>query len=69
MTTVFQHYKGDIYEWLHRGTHTETGEVFIVYRDITGKVWIRPKDMFYELVELEDGRVVERFTHLGDFTS
>lgn len=58
----YRHYKGQEYELLAEAEHTETGEVFVVYRALYGdhSVWIRPKDMFCETVRV-DGRRRQRF--------
>lgn len=41
--------------------HTETGEELVVYKDSEGKIWSRPRDMFYGLVDV-DGKSIWRFT-------
>jgi hypothetical protein len=51
----YKHYKGPEYEVLTEAQHTETGETFVVYRALYGEqeIWIRPKAMFCEVVEIE----------------
>jgi hypothetical protein len=58
----YRHYKGQEYEVIGEASHTETGEVFVVYRALYGdrNVWVRPKDMFCEAVDI-DGRRQQRF--------
>ena len=66
---LYDHYKnGKRYEVIEVGTHTETQENLVVYHCIddvgdygSRKVWIRPKAMFEEGVELDYGSVVPRF--------
>lgn len=59
---LYVHYKGNYYITLFEGTHTETGEPFIVYYAVKdkSKVWIRPREMFFSTVEWE-GKTVPRF--------
>jgi hypothetical protein len=66
MGWIFRHYKGGIYEVIGTGTHTETGEELVFYKDTLGKHWIRPKGMFREEVEI-DGKKVPRFEKIGSF--
>jgi hypothetical protein len=58
----YRHYKGRDYEVIIEAKHSETGEVFVIYRSLYGErnVWARPKSMFCEMVEV-DGTRVERF--------
>ena len=61
----YQHYKGGVYQLLHLGTHSETGERMVVYQNKAGDVWIRPKTMFFENVEV-DGETVRRFAPIRE---
>ncbi len=58
----YRHYKGNEYEVLEVGTHTETGEQFVVYRALygDGQIWIRPVLMFLETVDV-NGKTLPRF--------
>jgi hypothetical protein len=58
----YRHYKGNDYEVLFEARHSETEEVVVVYRALYGErgLWVRPKAMFCEDVEV-DGRRVPRF--------
>lgn len=58
----YRHYKGPEYEVLCEARHSETEEVLVVYRALYGEfgVWVRPKAMFVETVEI-DGRPRPRF--------
>lgn len=53
---IYRHYKGGLYVVTRTSTHTETGEVMVEYRGLTGE-WTRPFSMFTEEVETEAGRV------------
>ena len=58
----YQHYKGPYYTLLHEAEHTETGESMCVYyaNKNPEKIWIRPKDMFFEKIRV-NGETVSRF--------
>ncbi len=66
----YQHYKGNFYEVIGIGRHSETMEELVIYRALYeskefGKdsLWARPKAMFLEEVEV-DGKRVKRFRFL-----
>lgn len=61
----YRHYKGNEYRVLEIGTHTETGERFVVYKALygDGAIWLRPLSMFIETVEV-DGKIVPRFERI-----
>ncbi len=60
----YRHFKGNEYEVIAIGTHTETDDKLVVYRDVSNhKIWVRPYDMFMEMVE-KDGKYIPRFTKL-----
>ncbi len=63
----YQHFKGNEYEVLGVAEHSETGELFVVYKALygEGKIWIRPLAMWEETVE-RDGKTFSRFTYLGE---
>lgn len=50
---IYKHFKGNEYEVIDVGTHSETLEPFVVYRALYGehKLWIRPVSMFLEEVD------------------
>lgn len=58
----FKHYKGNIYKIVGEAVHSETLEEMIVYVDTSdnSKVWVRPKELFFENIIFE-GREVPRF--------
>ena len=55
----YKHYKGNIYDVLGIARHSETLEEFVVYKK-DNEMWARPKEMFFEEVEV-DGEKVSRF--------
>lgn len=58
---IYQHFKGNKYEVLGVGIHTETNERLVVYKNTsTNELWIRPVDMFLETVDV-DGETRPRF--------
>jgi hypothetical protein len=63
---LYRHYKGNLYRVLiDSAFHSETQEEMVVYMSVNdGKVWIRPAKMFHELVDLPEGRVVQRFSEV-----
>ena len=62
----YRHYKGNEYIVLGVARHSETDEELVVYRPDYGEqgLWVRPKEMFLETVEV-DGKQVPRFQFLG----
>lgn len=55
------HYKGGTYKVFGHGTHTETGEVVVIYQsDADNELHVRPRHMFSDAVEYE-GNIVPRF--------
>jgi hypothetical protein len=58
----FKHYKGNLYKVAGEAIHSETLEEMIIYVDQNdkSKVWVRPKEMFFETIIFE-GREVPRF--------
>ena len=62
----YRHYKGNEYIVLGVARHSETDEELVVYRPDYGEqgLWVRPKEMFRETVEV-DGKQVPRFQFLG----
>lgn len=52
---IYQHFKGNRYRVEDVATHSETGEQYVVYRQMYGEesLWIRPQVMFLEEVDRE----------------
>lgn len=63
----YRHYKGREYLVLGVARHSETEEELVVYRQDYGdrSLWVRPKAMFLESVNV-GGQTVPRFQYLGD---
>jgi hypothetical protein len=61
----YRHFKGGLYQVLGVARHSETNELLVVYRDLSGDgaLWVRPLGMFQETVTV-DGREVPRFQRL-----
>jgi hypothetical protein len=64
---IYQHYKGNQYKLVATAKHSETLEEMVVYQALygDGAVWVRPKAMFLENVDV-DGKSVPRFVLLED---
>ncbi len=62
----YRHFKGKEYIVLGVARHSETEEELIVYRQDYGDhgLWVRPKQMFLETVEV-DGRELPRFEFIA----
>lgn len=62
----YRHYKGQHYEVIGVGQHSESREKLVFYRALYGEfgLWARPKEMFLETVEI-DGKEVPRFEFLS----
>ena len=65
-TGRYRHYKGNTYIVLGVARHSETEEELVVYRQDYGErsLWVRPKEMFDETIEVNGDRV-PRFEYLG----
>lgn len=64
---TYQHYKGALYEVIDTVRHSETEEWLVLYRPLygEGKLWVRPYEMFTEMVEVH-GHEVARFAWVGE---
>ncbi|AGH94656.1 GNAT family N-acetyltransferase [Pseudobdellovibrio exovorus] len=64
LTRFFRHYKNKPYKYLGVARHSETLEELALYESLydnqLGRIWVRPKDMFFESIEL-DGKSRPRF--------
>ena len=66
-TGRYRHYKGNYYTVLGIARHSETDEELVVYRPEYGErsLWVRPKAMFIEPVDVA-GKLVPRFEFTGE---
>ena len=62
----YRHFKGGEYEVLNIARHSETEEVFVVYRALYGDggIWIRPAQMWNEEV-MREGKTFRRFERVN----
>jgi hypothetical protein len=65
MLGTYRHYKGNLYQVDGVGCHSETNELYVVYRPLYEHegwpdIWLRPYDMFVSMVESE-GKQMPRF--------
>jgi hypothetical protein len=60
----YRHYKGGVYELVGEATLEADLSPVIVYRAADGTLWVRPKHVFFEEVEL-DGARVPRFAPIS----
>ncbi len=62
----YRHYKGNDYIVIGVAHHSETQEELVVYQQDYGDkgLWVRPKEMFLETVEV-DGEQIARFQFIG----
>lgn len=63
-TRFYRHYKNMPYKYLGIARHSETLEELALYETLyenkTGRIWVRPKEMFFEQIE-KDGKLQPRF--------
>jgi hypothetical protein len=64
---LYKHYKGNMYEVIGIAKHSETLEEMVVYKatyqDEPNNIWVRPKAMFKERIEV-NGNLIERFSKI-----
>lgn len=61
----YKHFKGAVYFVIGEGTHSETMEPLVFYKNIKDQIWARPKDSFLSKVTLPNGKTVPRFEYVG----
>jgi hypothetical protein len=61
----YRHYKGGLYQFVCEATLESDLTPMVVYRAANGTVWIRPRSVFFELVEV-DGRQIPRFAPVSE---
>lgn len=62
----YRHFKGGEYAVQGVATHSESGQLLVVYTPLYGEggLWVRPLEMFLETVD-RDGVNGARFEYLG----
>ena len=64
---LFHHYKNKPYTYIGLARHSETLEEMVIYEtryeNAHGKIWVRPKKMFFESIEL-NGKSTPRFKEI-----
>lgn len=62
----YRHFKGNEYEVIAIGKHSETMEDMVIYRGLYGDnpVYVRPASMWDETVE-RDGKTFKRFEFIS----
>ena len=61
----FRHFKGGLYDLICEATLESDRSPMMVYRASDGSLWVRPKSVFFELVEV-NGQRVPRFAPVSD---
>jgi len=64
---LWRHYKGNVYEVIGVGTHSETLEATVIYRSVKNRdeIWVRPLSMWEEIVTTPLGSIT-RFTRIDN---
>lgn len=66
---LWRHYKGNHYEIFALGKHSETGDELVGYkRREDGKVYFRPKNMFFDIVDFNNQKI-QRFIFVENVSS
>ena len=63
----YRHYKGNEYEVIGVGSHSETLEAMVIYRPLYGDggLWVRPAAMWNEIIA-KAGVTMKRFEYIGE---
>ncbi len=62
--SVYEHYKGNMYIFLHEATDHATGAVIVVFKDKHDKLWYRSIQEFFGVMGI-DGEKVPEFKFTG----
>lgn len=64
---IYRHFKGHVYRVVGIAKHSETLDEHVVYVSTTDPedMWVRPADMFLDIIERE-GRKFPRFERIGE---
>jgi hypothetical protein len=60
----YRHYKGGIYELVCEATLEADLTPMVVYCAADGSIWTRPRDEFFQLIEVDDV-MVQRFAPIN----
>jgi hypothetical protein len=62
----FEHFKGGKYKLIAFGKDSETQEDVVIYQALYGdnQIWVRPCDIFFSKVNLQDGSETKRFIEI-----
>ncbi len=62
----YRHYKGNEYEVIGVGRHSETLEEMVIYKALygNGEIWVRPLGMWDDII-IVNGKTVKRFEFIG----
>ena len=61
----YKHFKGNLYEVIGIGKHSETLEELVIYKSLKdNSIWVRPISMWNETVE-RDNKTYKRFEYIG----
>lgn len=63
----YRHYKGNEYEVIGVGTHTENEEKLVIYKALYApyETWLRPYGMFIETITVNNEEI-QRFKKIED---
>jgi len=63
----YRHFKGQVYEVIAIGKHTETLEDMVVYKALSGNqdIWVRPASMWIDTID-RDGKIFVRFEKIEE---
>ena len=61
----YKHFKGNLYEVIGIGKHSETLEELVIYKSLKdNSIWVRPLSMWNETIE-RDNKTYKRFEYIG----
>ena len=61
----YKHFKGNLYEVIGIGKHSETLEELVIYKSLKdNSIWVRPLSMWNETIE-RDNKIYKRFEYIG----